>query len=674
MGCPTYGRKFTKYVLMAWVTEYDMLWTSPTGSGSIYLQRDGGSYIMPLTLAGDSLEIRNVIPSWDDPIARLNCSFTIINDLSDFYELMPLITISNGQIKVVVTHDTIDISPVILFEGYLNCEAVSQKMLDWSPINLTASGYLSKLDNSYPSSIDTVDFNSLINVIGDCLTMTGSADLIYVSCSLYENNSAIVGNQTLFNRNAVWVEIFWKNNIDRMSTLEILSAILKSFDCYLFWKEQIWYIEHYADLGGNKEYIIYDPASDYGYTDTGGVSLEYPTAFQIHSDPNFKQVGDTQNISINPGLKRLDIKLDLQQYYNLFHPDLADASQTNTAEPLLSSRRAWWVYDSGASIEWMYRGEPFRNISNAIYRSGYDVTSGSDQMNGMSIRFGLTALYDTELVIKFKFGVYSTARFWLYPSDEITITFNWYLALYDSVVADRDYIWWDPVAEDWTIVDDGDPEVNFNTLEISASELDADLHTYEGTLTIPIGEIYPGTSSAAENHLDLIFRMGTENAEHSLETDKPADACYYGDFSAVINENTRTNLLRGEVVTDFLDTKVLNYTLFDAGWNYRNSIYRYVNQYRYDLAEDWTYDGVTLDVLENWILKSKFRLSRIARQKITMDVHSSTETMLPLLQTWEDNKQSDMEFVQLSTIYRPQKDIQTIELYEYDNTEVINLV
>jgi len=662
---------------MAWVTEYDMTWKSPTGTGSIYLQRFDTAevtYVSSLKLQGDSLEVRNMITSWDDPIARMNCSFTIVNDLDDFYELIPLLTISAGQIKVVVTDEGEDSAPVIIFEGYLNCETVNQKMLHKAPITLTASGYLSKLDGSYPASIDTVDFNSMINVIRDCLAMTGSTDLIYVNCTLYENNSEPASNQTVFNRNAVWVEIFWKNNIDRMSTLEILSAILKSFNCFLYWYDQAWYIEHYEDLNKSKNYVVYDPTSDYGYEDNGTSVIDVTFPFQIHQDTDYRQVGDTQNLQVSPGLKRLDIKLDLQQYFNLLHPDLADAEQTNTAEPLLSSRRAWWVYDSGASLEWMYRGNPFRNITNAIYRSGYDVTSGSNQMNGMTIRFGLTALYDTELIIKFKFGVFNTSMFWVYPVDEITITFNWYLALYDSAVADRDYIWWDPVAEEWSIVSDGDPEVDFNTLEISASELDPDLHTYEGTLTIPIGSIYPGTSSAAENHLDLIFRMGTENAEHSLETDKPATACYYGDFSAVINENTRTNLLRGGVVTDFLDTKVLSYTLFDAGWNYRNSLYRYVNQYRYDLAEDWTYDGMTLDVLENWIMKSKYKLYRIARQKIVMDVHSSTLPIIKLLSGWIDSKQSNKEFIQLSTIYKPQSDIQTIELYEYDDTEEINLI
>jgi hypothetical protein len=664
---------------MAWVTEYDMSWNSGTSSGYIYLQRDGGSYITSLTLHGESLEIRNVIPSWDQPVAKMNCTFAVQNDMSDFYTLLPLMTISNGQIKVVVTHSGTSSTEVVIFEGYLNCEAVNQQMLQYSNIRLTASGYLSKLDNEYPTSLDTLQYMSLIDLIIDCLTLTGSVDPIYVNIDLYENNSTPSASQTLFNRNAAFSELFWENNVDRMSALTILETIMRSFNCYLFWYDQKWYIEHYADLNETKSYVIYDPVTSggYGYTDTG--TTDSWTLYQqpIHQNPDFMQVGETQYLKVNPGLKILDFRMNLKQYFNFFWPDLADMFTSVSSEPVLQNRRQWWNFGS-VNVEWptAQKGEAFRNIANSAYRSGYDITTGSNQMNGLSTRFAITVHEDTEVVIKFKFGVFNASTFFITILKEDTITFPWYLAIYDDTPANRDYFVYDEDTETWSLEVDGDPEVDFNELTISVGDLDEDLHTYEGTLTIPVGTVI-STSSGDEDHVDLCFRMGTEYAHDTsgTESDTPASGCYYGDFEAVINETPRGNLIRGTVVTDFRDKKTITLDLFDAGWSYRNSIFRFVTASRYDLAEDWTYPGLSgIDSLENHLMRAKYQIYRIARQKISMDLFSTDQPLLPLIQPWVDSKQSNMVFVILSTIFKPQENIQSVELHEYDNLEVINLV
>ncbi len=122
---------------MAWVTEYDLTWNSGSIYGDILIQRDGGSYQQPLTLARDTLEIKTHLPSWEEPVVRMNSSFTIINDLSDFYELLPLMTISNGQLRVVVTIR--QPSSLTIFEGLMNPEAIDQQMLFNAALRLTRS-------------------------------------------------------------------------------------------------------------------------------------------------------------------------------------------------------------------------------------------------------------------------------------------------------------------------------------------------------------------------------------------------------------------------------------------------------------------------------------------------------------------------------------------------------
>ena len=216
---------------MAWVTEYDMTWSSGNAYGSIVIQRDGGSYLRSLSILRDSLELRTHLPDWESQVVRQNCSFTILNDLDDFYELMPLMTISNGQLKIVV--EITSPQSAVLFEGYLNCEAVNQQMLNNANLRLTASGLLDKLQWESPDSVDTLESRSLIGLINDCLRLTGSEYDIWVNCSLYESNAPLGTGQTLFNRTAAFTELFWENNITQMSALDILKTILRTFNCYL---------------------------------------------------------------------------------------------------------------------------------------------------------------------------------------------------------------------------------------------------------------------------------------------------------------------------------------------------------------------------------------------------------------------------------------------------------
>lgn len=666
------------------MTEYDLGWHSPNHNGTIYLQRDGGSYQQSLKLAGDSLEIDEEIDNWEEHIARGRCSFTIINNLADFYELMPLMTISAGQIKVVVTNDSYASAPRIIFEGYLNCEAVDQDMLYFADLTLTASGLLSKLQYAHPPSVDTLQFMTLIDIIDDCLVLTGSSYPIYVNCSLYEINAALGTRQTLFNRTALYTELFWENNIERMSALEILEAILKSFNCYLHWYGQKWYIKHYEDLNSSGAYVIYESgvSAGYGYSDqTDEQQVFTPVPRPIFDDVyGTNQIGGSQQLTVIPGLQRLDIKLDQRPFYNLLNPDLATSEDTVTAEPLLN-RREWLSYEDAGPDQWSGRGSSFKDIDNAIERFNYDIAGGSLQMNGLTTRFtASTNGFDTELVITFKWAPQNLSLLasWMGDSqfdnnpEQTSITFYWYLCTYEAVIANRDFFWLNPATEDWEYVVDGDAQTNFNILEITAADLDKDFLTFTGTFKIPIGLLASDSSGDIED-LDLVFRMGTEEVDKAGEAAAPASKCYYGDFRASISGQPEDNLLRGDITTDFLDKRTIELALFDSGWNYRNGLVR-PTSWNY-LTDLWSYGGSDdTGTLAEILMKSKFRLYRIARQKITMIVHDPTFPRWPLVSPFVDSKQSNKIFIMLKHIYRPQSDEREVILYEYDDTEEINLV
>jgi hypothetical protein len=671
---------------MAWVTEYDMTWRGHNDAwGYIYLQRDEGTYQSPLNLLADSLEISRILPSWEQHIVRTNSTFTIANDLSDFYELMPLMTAVEGQVRVVVTNESFDSgNPIYMFEGFLNVETVERTMLQYSDLTLTASGLLNKLQYNHPASIDTLQYMTLIDIIDDCLSMTGTTYPIYIHCSLYEYNSTPGAGQTLFNRNGVYTELFWKNNIERKSALEILESILSAFNCYLYWHNQAWYIRHYQDLNQNTSWVIYQTGTSagYGYADTGTTDGDTIIRPNIHSSPFFKQIGDTQKFQVVPGMKQVDVKMEQKAFYNLLNPDLSGLQTHTTAQPYLA-RREWWAFDI-APINWQdwEFGKSMKDIDNGAKRWNHDITYGDGQMNGLRTRFTTsTNGFSTELIITFKFGVehieWLCTWFAIDPSEFETdpqltsITFYWFLSTWDAVFANRDFVVYNTTSGEWELVLDGTPQTDYNTLEITAADLDKDLFTYTGTLKIPIGDVF-SSSSGDSDDLDLVFGIGTEMVDKSGETAAPATiSCWYGDFRASISGQPENNLLQGEIVTGFLEKMTIKMDLFDAGWNYRNSLI--IPTSIVYLTDTWGYGG-TGYTLAKWMMILKFRLYRISRQKIIMDVHDVGLPIYAPLYPRLDNKQSNMVFIQLSEILYPQSNTHSMVLFEYDDTETINLV
>lgn len=655
---------------MAWVTEYDMTWRSGNATGSILLQRDGGTYQQGLSISRDSLELRTVLPSWDDPIMRMNCSFTVVNECSDFYELLPLMTISNGQIRVEVTYfRPYPIGSLTIFIGYLNCESINQDMLNHANLNFTASGLLNKLQYDHPVSIDTLQAITLIDLLRDCLAMTGSSYNIRVHCSLEELNHALGAEQTLFNRTAVFTELFWSNNVERSSGLDIITSILKSFDCYLYWYRDYWYIEHYPDMGAaeftpfRKTYTEYAYGVDYAYADTA-FSDTIVTGLEpkdIHSPLIRPQAGGSQTLSVIPGMKIIEIKLDQKQFFNIIMADLSGMTYGTDAVPL-PAWREWVAYDD-ASVNWSNAGMRFFDITNGIYRTGFSVVAVNGYSNGLSTHFRLTLKDDTMLTLKWKFsGPVASALSG--NIEDYTITFPWWLGVIIQGEATMYYVFED-VDGVWTY-NIANPETAMQTIEVSGAELDPVLFSVELSVTIPIGEIFASSSGRGED-ADIYFGIGTE--QFNTGTPQPLAFAAYGDLDASISETADDNLIQGSINTDFLNKKTITLDLFDSGWSYRNVL---LTGPSFNLrATEWGYDSVS-DSLSRWLLASKFRLFNVARQKIVLD-YITTELFQPL-QLWSDNKQSDKQFILTSDIYKPESDRHTLEFSEYDNTTDINLI
>ena len=216
---------------MAWVTKYHGEFWSKGGSprhGDIYIQEDDwGGGITEVTIARDSISINYLFKGWEDPIIGQNATFDIVNDKADFFTLMELLTATERQFKIIIEED--DPTGMILFEGFLACENTEQRYLQKSRIRLVGSSYMSKLQYVDAPTIEYLETDSFINIIIDCLSQTGSTDDVRINCHLYATGDTLGTTNTLFNLCGVNTEIFWLNNVDRDSALEIIRKILVAF-------------------------------------------------------------------------------------------------------------------------------------------------------------------------------------------------------------------------------------------------------------------------------------------------------------------------------------------------------------------------------------------------------------------------------------------------------------
>lgn len=665
---------------MAWVTEYDMTWRSQSDTGDIYIQRDGGSYEYPLNLRRNSLVIDTKLTSWEDQIMGTSCSFTILNDRDDFYELLSLMTISLGQYRVIVT-----LGAQKIFEGFLNPETVSQKMLKGQDIRLTASGVLRKLEYDHPASVDTLQNRSLINMIDDCLLLTGASYDIWVSCSLQESSSPISSGHTLFNKTGIFTEAFWKNNIERDSAFDIIKKILKPFNCYLYWYDEKWFIEHYEDLSvATKTYVQYATGGTYNHLFGGSEQLTAMTDYSIHSPTVRGQMNTSQTLSVSPGLRKLGIKLNKEQYFNLLNGDLSNVTESDqTFTGTMPSLREWYAFndyyrslaDAGDKWldSWNWAGTRYASVFNGI-AEGTSILVGlpdASTHTGLTTRFRITGSYGTTLSIKWKYHVGAGPgnppyHFFAAP-EHYEITIRWWLR---HDVSDF-WFQYNESADTFTT----SPTKVVNTFIVSGSDFDTNKWTAEIELVVPIAEAL-GNSSGLSDELDLVFNLGKEtfeDVECGGAANQPADWVFKGDFVATISEDSvDDNLIEGEITTDFLDKKTIAIDLVDGSWNHRNTFNRAAGWGSKTAL--WGWDSL-YDTLARKLLESKFRLYRIARQKMSIDYFLITgAAVFRPLGIWYDDKQSNKEFVLARDSYLVEEDKHRMELWEFDDSETINLV
>ncbi len=655
---------------MAYGEKYTMKWDSPSGEeGTIWiLEEDYVGASEELRLVRGSLEVRRSEPSWENPIILQNCSFTIVNNKADWFELLPLMTSEESKYQVEVRrwYNGTPSIYVVLFIGFLDTKVVQQSMHDYSSLILTASGFVQKLTYVEIPDINTLQVLSLIDIIDACLTATGASYDIRVAIDIYPQSNVPTSTQTLFNKAAIYTEVFWESNIQKMNGLEILKTILRTFRCYLYWRDGSWYIEQYDVMHWTSiTFVQYTTGVSYTHASTGGNASPSRTLYDLY---DLLQGGGSQTLSIIPGYKEAEVQLEQKPYNNLFLNDLAGFTSVNSGIPNPDVRE-WMIWEDDSS--WSNAGVPWKNISNAALRTGIEVTAAAvDYHKGVYTKFKIAVEADTALTIRFKCGLQDPtdvhADFVDNPG-RFRFRFYFYIRKVFGAGPAWTYLVYNDVADEWQEFVTESEASALNWIDVNGAAFDTTLWTVEASVSIPVGDV----TNWATTNKTLVFAATTERiTDNDDASDSSLAFVYYGDFGAVISETAQNNVIRGDINSGFLNKLKVSLDLFDMGsFNYKNGLLTGVD---FDTRTSAWGDGSDWQPIAKKLIQFIFRLYNISRQRINLTYHSST-VFWPL-HAFYDSKQSNKPFILGSEIHRPDLDQHEVELLEWDGTTVINLI
>jgi len=647
---------------MDYVEHYKCGFSSLNQTGWVHIYEDGYSGgIEELTTLSDSVQVQYKWNGWEDPIIGLSASFSIVNTKDNFFDLLPLLTAEEREYWIKI--EQVTPASVVMFEGYLNCIANEQKYLKKQPIKLHASSYLSKLKYVNAPTIETLEVDSFIDIIDDCLTQTGTENNIRVHSSLVPTEDALGTTKTVFNLTGVYKEVFWKDNIERDSALDVIKKILIAFDCYICWYNGYWWIERYADIwnlnsADQKNWVEYTSGDTYHPLHDGSAGEVTET---IYDFVDLVKLDTSQVIGMTPGKKQVEIKVEQQTLFNLINPDLTDIAKiyAGTPEPLY---RRWlkWEKDAVPPMSWDFAGLPFYNIANSILRSDWEGGGAPEYHRGIYTRFKMTVSDDTTLTIKFKANPSLILDY-----DIVDLRFRWYLRhlpgeFYIVEYSDSSVEWGREASNETDAI---------QIIEVPGSELDKN-RSIEVSTVIPMGDV----DGLTDGDHEFVLCIATEDYDENGIEQSPFGLIHYGDVQVIASGTLPDNYISGAISTGFLDKLSIELYLFDADdLSIKNGIMRSsLLDTRTILWEDDLCDSTETYTLTEIKLRDKFLLYNISRQKITSKVQSIGFPKPFTLH--EDSNQAGLYFILTGYTYEPQHDRMTAILSEYDNTETINLV
>lgn len=694
-------------------TKYKASWGSSKGVGGyLYIKkRDYFPGVTPPTeikLQDDAIDISNNFVDTESPVIGLRCEFFVTNNKDDYFELFELLTAYEKQFKVTVEVTQPAGQAMDIFEGFINVDAISHGYVNYQEMRLVASSYLSKLQYIEIDSVDTKQNMTFIDIIDEALRETGSEYDIRVNCNLHAFEDTLSSGKTLFNLNGVNTEAFWNNDVERMSALEIIEAILMPFNCFLYWWDGYWYIEHFTDIWQTSiDYVEYTTGTSYSPDDTGSVVNISREIKDVH-DLVFRDL--SQEVHVVPAVKTLSIKLNSSDslLVNMI-PRLPVQStvteQSNSRDitgadfPTGVQLREWtFLSDDTHPTEWENSGSQFKGIGNGVVRKRTTLSPEGGLL--LASKFQCTVLTETEITVGFTYSdvggeLYNTA----YgldnksTSDLSLFYMDFFFVIYYEVGGTRYFISYDQETDTWYV--DSGSKINWPSkravrLKVEGTEFDKVVDGFKLSTTIPLGEVKSALSGGTDNYLvteeitDFTFVLINEAMYKwidypalSFRTDK-YDArdlprvARYGDIHITSTNDLDYNLIEGILNAYFLDKKELEFFIGDnTNLNYTNGILRGSNLDK--RTTEWTRpdSAFTEKPLIDIFFIEKFRMFNIPKQKIVSTIDQST--FLKPFTLFTESKQGGKKFILANYGFRPSMDQANVTLLEYDNDTEVTL-
>jgi len=640
---------------MAYNIKYYYPWKSDNNEGWLYIDElDGTDPSSLLTLMPDGMEITYSFDDWNEPIVRMNCTLSIMNDKDDFYELMDLLNNVEKQyrVRILNTDDSIN-----LFEGYLDTRTATEKYKRKRAIKVTASNYVSKLQYSTPSIVETIQQESLINIMSETLKLTGKEDNIRAGITMYPKDVANGAGQTCFNRVGLDTEVFWKDNIQRNNGLEILDEILKPFDSYLYWFDGKWYMVRYEDIYTYpQEYVEYAYDTSYGYTDSGTDVSTNDVSTNIQ-DLCFLE--DYPTLSFIPGVNKIDVKHIGVPYKNLTVPPhyTSDLSTGLVLQVMYPPIRTWSFSKPDPNPIWIYY-DTYATVANANFRLGY-VDFDNE---GAATRFKLTVDPSSRTSLKINWKFIPPDTIGGLPGYNYDYKLRWFLRDPPAGI----YIMKDEAIGNWYR-----DSVSFSSAiqNVDVTDLSSDNPVSDISITIDLGD--PSIGIPNDTDTDMVFGIGC--SYYATKGNDPTTELLiegFGDVFISATQSFQDNLTTGEVNNGFLNKRSLETKIYDIdNLNYRNGLF--IGTAWDARTSLWTDDGLSFYPLTDRMVANKFQLFYRTRQKLAGTIKSATH--LKPFAMYYDSSQGYKEFILTGYQYKPTKDEYVCEWLEYDNTTTTNI-
>jgi len=690
---------------MSYNTKYQINFHSQRGvNGAVYLKKDGyAGGITELKMSPGGLKIDYKFEDWFEPVIGQSCTLNILNDLADYYDLDDLMTLDEREFQIVVDASDADGTSINLFNGWINSDTVEQRYFTKSFFKLTGSNYLSKLTGSiHPEILDSstrsYDRQALMNYINEGFQLTGKDTSIYVNCTLEPSTLSTMGtDQTLFNRAAIYPEVFWKDNVDRVPGLEMIEKILRPFDCYTYVWDNKWYIERYADArkdDGQKEYVIYnndDTSVGFGDTFNTDIVSEPSTNMDELTYTNF-----SQNRSSIPGLKLLSIDLKQDYYDNLTINEFYNPAMRNVGAGVnnWAGQRRWdsmeGTISSGGGPEGLATVHnaglfsPYQQITRPVVMLlypnvyyDYDVNAGNnDSLKdwGIATVFECTitdpadtSLGTTSISLSWKWGCQTTAQAWDWTNENLVeYKLHWWLNVGGIT---NDYIMYDEGTSEWYVDYSGTRANCVQTITVTPDDLDQTTGVYEAQVQIPLSDV----SDGYYGDTSFQFAIGHPTAEWNNGDIYFGQASYVGDVGIAVSGDLQENRYDYDVsMSNTLNEKKVELDIFDStNLGLKNGLF---TSYSWqDKTELWTdIDQLEYYDLAQWLAKTKLALYNRNRKKITSEAKYGS--FLKPFSIWYDTGDPSIRpYILTKYSYTPDQDEYNLEWWEYDNETQIDL-